>query len=172
MNKINPTILGIDPGSRATGYGVIRINGNKSEYITSGCIKVGSAEGFDRRLSIIFNGLEQVIQEFAPNEAAIEEVFMHKNANSALKLGHARGVAMLAATRHTDSVHEYSARQIKQAVVGYGAADKAQVGHMVKMLLNLSSVPQTDAADALAVALCHAHTRSSLEKQHDRTITR
>lgn len=164
MNNSHTTILGIDPGSRVTGYGVISVSGNKTHYLTSGCIKTGT-DDLSLRLLEIFQGINQVIEEFQPQETAIESVFMHKNASSALKLAHARGVAMVAAAKHTPQVQEYSPRQIKQAVVGYGAADKSQVQHMVKMLLGLSDTPQADAADALAVALCHAHSRVSLLKQ-------
>lgn len=161
-------ILGIDPGSRITGYGVIRIEGARLSYLGSGCIRAASlskstqAEGepsMAERLNIIFNGVQELLTQFQPDEFAIEQVFMAKNPNSALKLGQARGVAMVAAAQHNLAVAEYSARQIKQAVVGTGAADKSQVQHMVMQLLKLPGRPQEDAADALAAAICHAHSR-------------
>lgn len=154
-------ILGIDPGSRVTGYGVIREEQRRLCYIDSGCIR--SAEGtLPERLLQIFNGICVLMEKYTPNEVAIEEVFMHKNASSALKLGHARGVAMVACASHRVAVSEYSAREVKQTVVGYGAADKIQVQHMVVNLLRLSATPQADAADALAIAICHSHMRSKI----------
>jgi crossover junction endodeoxyribonuclease RuvC len=149
-------ILGIDPGSRITGFGVISSDGNKHEYLTSGCIKLTQTE-FPLRLRQIFVALSEIINTYNPQKAAIEQVFMHTNANSALKLGLARGAAITALVVKDIPVAEYSARQIKQAIVGYGAATKAQVQHMVKILLNLTGEIQEDAADALAIALYHAH---------------
>ena len=154
-------ILGIDPGSRVTGYGLIRESQRKLHYIDSGCIRTSEGE-LSQRLLQIFNGICQLMENFNPNEVAIEQVFMHKNASSALKLGHARGVAMVACASHRVKVSEYSARAVKQSVVGYGAAEKEQVQHMVVNLLMLSSSPQSDAADALAIAICHSHMRSGL----------
>lgn len=154
-------ILGIDPGSRVTGYGLINAVGNKLEYIHCGCVKTAS-DSQPERLKTIFNELCQVIEEFSPQQAAVEEVFMGKNASSALKLGQARGSAMVACLSHDLPVAEYSARKVKQAVVGAGAADKLQVQHMVKALLAISDKIAEDAADALAVAICHANTEASL----------
>lgn len=154
-------ILGIDPGSRITGYGIIREERRKIYYLDSGCIRTSEGE-LSQRLLEIFNGICQLMDTFAPDEVAIEQVFMHQNPNSALKLGHARGVAMVAAASHRVKVSEYSARQVKQAVVGYGAAEKSQVKQMVVNLLSLTSSPQNDAADALAIAICHSHMRRSL----------
>jgi crossover junction endodeoxyribonuclease RuvC len=151
-------IIGIDPGSRHTGYGIIRVEGNQSFHIANGCIHL-SAAPLNDRLQKIFAGLREVIQQYQPEEAAIEQVFMHENPGSALKLGQARGAAIVALTI---PVAEYSARQVKQSVVGHGAAKKEQVQHMVGRLLNISEKLQADAADALAIALCHAHTRFSL----------
>jgi len=158
-------ILGIDPGSRTTGYGVIRVDGQKQDYIDSGCIRVVAPNKtlpLAERLKIIFDGISNVIADYHPDEVAIEQVFMARNADSALKLGQARGVAMVAASNHAIDVAEYSALAIKKSVVGTGRADKSQVQHMVKSILCLSGTPQSDAADALAVALCHANTRNSL----------
>ncbi len=153
-------IIGIDPGSRFTGYGVIQWEGNQTRYVDSGCLSLGSYS-MAERLQKIFTGLQSIVELHQPHEAAIEQVFMHQNPGSALKLGQARGAAIVALGKN---VAEYSARQVKQSVVGYGAAAKTQVQHMVKRLLNISIELQADAADALAVALCHAHTRFSLNK--------
>lgn len=152
-------ILGIDPGSRITGYGIIRVEGSRNIYLGSGCIRL-THEDAAERLRQIFVGLGEIIGTHRPDEAAIEQVFMHQNPGSALKLGQARGAAMVAAANANLKVAEYSARQIKQSVVGHGAAKKDQVQHMVCVLLNLTAKPQVDAADALAVALCHAHSRT------------
>ncbi|AXT37463.1 crossover junction endodeoxyribonuclease RuvC [Alteromonas sp. BL110] len=154
-------ILGIDPGSRITGYGIIARKQGKLVYVASGCIRVGTTD-LPSRLANIFTGVGDIIRQYKPEQFAIEQVFMAKNPDSALKLGQARGAAIVAATQAQLPVAEYSARQIKQSVVGKGGADKTQVQHMVKHLLNLSGTPQADAADALAVALCHAHTEQSL----------
>ncbi|WP_339799687.1 crossover junction endodeoxyribonuclease RuvC [uncultured Marinobacter sp.] len=156
-------ILGVDPGSRITGYGIIRTQGRVTEYIDSGCIRVGERP-MAERLQVIFQSLGTLIGEYRPDEFAIEQVFMARNPDSALKLGQARGVAIVSAANSGLAVHEYSARQVKQAVVGTGAADKSQVQHMVQMLLSLSRKPQADAADALAIALCHAHMSQSLAR--------
>ena len=160
-------ILGIDPGSRVTGYGVIKETNRQLTYLDSGCIRT-SQDNLSQRLLQIFNGVCQIMEEHSPNEVAIEQVFMHKNASSALKLGHARGVAMVACASHRVEVSEYSPRAIKQSVVGYGAAEKEQVNHMVVKLLMLSSSPQSDAADALAIAICHSHMRNGLLAQQMR----
>jgi crossover junction endodeoxyribonuclease RuvC len=156
-------ILGIDPGSRLTGYGIIKRVGSKTEYLGSGCIRM-QGDPLAPRLKQIFDGVSEIIAQFSPTEFAIEQVFMAKNPDSALKLGQARGAAIVAATCHDLPVAEYSARQIKQAVVGKGNADKSQVQHMVTYLLKLTASPQADAADALAVAICHSHTHQSLIK--------
>lgn len=156
-------ILGIDPGSRITGYAVIDVESNQNCYVTSGCLRT-SGDALADRLGEIFAELSAVIQQHQPNEMAIEQVFMHRNADSALKLGQARGAAICAAVSQSLSIHEYSPREIKLAVVGKGGAAKAQVQHMVKVILNIQGEPQADAADALAVALCHAHTRHTLQK--------
>lgn len=154
-------VLGIDPGSRTTGFGVIDVQGNKLKYIDCGCIKTGDGE-LPARLKVIFTEICSVVEQHSPDQVAIEEVFMGRNAASALKLGQARGAAMTACLSHELPVDEYSARQVKQAVVGAGAAEKGQVQHMVKALLSLSDTIAEDAADALAVAICHANTHASL----------
>lgn len=157
-------ILGIDPGSRVTGYGVIYSHGNQLEYIDSGCIRTEGAEDLAARLNIIYEGIEAVIRLHCPVVAGVEQVFMARNADSALKLGQARGAAIVACTTQKIPVHEYSARQVKQAVVGTGAAQKAQMQAMICHILKLSKTPQQDAADALGVAVCHAHMEKSLIK--------
>lgn len=149
-------ILGIDPGSRLTGYGVIEQTGNRYKYIASGCIRI-EAEYFPDRLKQIFDGVAELVQTYHPEQMAIEQVFMHKNADSALKLGQARGAAICAVQLTNVPVFEYAARQIKQALVGKGSADKLQVQHMVKILLNIQGELQIDASDALGICLCHAH---------------
>lgn len=152
-------IIGIDPGSRVTGYGVIRTAGQRTQYVTCGCIRLNTEGGFDERLVQLYDELSDIIVAFGPLEAAVEKVFLNRNVDSALKLGHARGVVMVAARRAGVAVHEYSATQIKQSVVGRGHADKVQVQHMVKFLLGLNATPTADAADALAAALCHGAMR-------------
>ena len=156
-------ILGIDPGSRVTGYGLVRSQQGKLIYVASGCIRL-TDEALAKRLHVIFQGVTQIIQQYQPDDFAIEEVFMAKNAGSALKLGQARGAAMVAASHAGLDVSEYSARKVKQAVVGKGSAEKQQVQQMIMTLLSLDSSPQADAADALAIAVCHAHTKHVLIK--------
>jgi len=151
------TILGVDPGSRKTGFGILRVERGRSIYVASGTIRLPVKEHLAGRLRVLFQSLTEIIDTYAPTEAAIEQVFMAKSADSALKLGHARGAAMVACVTRELVVHEYAARQIKQSVVGTGAATKQQVQHMVVALLGLSEPPPEDAADGLAAALCHCH---------------
>ncbi|WP_057831533.1 crossover junction endodeoxyribonuclease RuvC [Colwellia sp. TT2012] len=158
-------ILGIDPGSRFTGYGVIKQENRQLTYLGSGCIKaLSQGDELASRLQTIFAGISEIIIQFKPDMFAIEQVFMGVNPGGALKLGQARGAAIVAATNTGLTISEYSARQIKQAVVGTGAADKSQVQHMVKTLLKLPGTPQADAADALAVAICHAHSHTTIAR--------
>ena len=164
-------ILAIDPGSRVTGYGVIKKTGNKLSYIGSGCIRMSGTE-LPGKLKQIFDGVSQLIGQYHPDEFAIEQVFMGKNADSALKLGQARGAAIVAACHHDLPVSDYAARLVKQAVVGIGSATKDQVGHMVTQILKLPASPQEDAADALAIAICHAHTNQSLIAMAGRSKSR
>lgn len=156
-------ILGIDPGSRVTGYGIVNAVGNRLEYVTCGSIRLPDVD-HPQRLKKIFDCVCQIILEFSPQESAIEEVFLGKSVSSALKLGQARGSAMVACLHHDLSVAEYSPRKVKQALVGNGNADKTQVQHMVKLLLGVTGEVQADAADALAIAICHANTKASLIK--------
>lgn len=150
-------ILGIDPGSRVTGYGVIRQIGRQLEYLGSGAIRT-TADDMPTRLKRIYAGVSEIITQFQPDMFAIEQVFMAKNPDSALKLGQARGTAIVAAVNHDLAVFEYAARLVKQTVVGIGSADKIQVQDMVTRILQLSNKPQADAADALAIAITHAHS--------------
>jgi len=151
-------ILGLDPGSLRTGYGLIDCAASGERHVAHGCINGGKGE-FLPRLRRIFDAVAALITEYRPDEIAIERVFVHRNPDSALKLGQARGAAICAAVAAGAGAHEYAPRAIKLAVSGYGAADKAQVARMVATLLGLERRPQADAADALAVALCHAQTR-------------
>ncbi len=161
-------VLGIDPGSRVTGYGLIEKQGNRLLHIDNGALQVGRADSFAQRLEEIYAGLTEIITAYAPQAAAMEQIFVSRNVNSALKLGHARGVALLAAMHGGLEVHEYTAMQVKSAVVGYGRAAKGQVQQMVKALLKLPEIAQEDASDALAVAICHAHSAGLQQnlKQH------
>lgn len=158
-------ILGIDPGSRNTGVGIIEVDdAGKLALVHQETLVVGAEPEFPARLARIFDGLCAIIGRHVPDECAIERVFMARNADSALKLGQARGAAICAATSRGLPVHEYAATEVKQAVVGGGRADKSQVQHMVSILLGLREMPAADAADALAVAIAHAHTRSSVTR--------
>ncbi len=156
-------ILGVDPGSRKTGFGIISVQGSRSSYVTSGVIRVPEIS-LPERLKVIFDSVTELIEKYCPQEMAIESVFMAKSAGSALKLGQARGAAIVAAVNRDLPVAEYEARKVKQSIVGNGGADKLQVQHMVKTLLKLPASPQEDAADALAIALCHANTQQHMIK--------
>ena len=153
-------ILGIDPGLQVTGYGMIESDGRRHTYIHSGDIRV-PAQALADRLGIIFREVDALVSAHRPEALAIEQVFVARNASAALKLGHARGAAICAAVNHQLPVSEYSPRTIKQALVGTGGARKEQVQYMVRRLLSLRGDVRSDAADALAVALCHAHTCST-----------
>ena len=153
-------ILGIDPGLRTTGFGVIEFNGQRLKYIASGKIVTGDAsEGIPKRLGILFSGISEVIKTYHPDAAAIEQVFLNVNPKSTLALGQARGAAITALVAHDLSVAEFSALEVKKAIVGTGRAAKPQVQEMVKRLLALQKAPGTDASDALGVAICAAHHR-------------
>jgi len=156
-------ILGIDPGSRVTGYGIIESDGYRSNYVSSGCVRA-NGDNWSQRLGTIFNGIQELLIQYTPDEVAIEKVFIHRNADSALKLGQARGAAICAVVNRSLNIDEYTPTQVKQSVVGKGSASKEQVQHMVQVLLNLSATPQADAADALAIAVCHANSRNTLSR--------
>ncbi|HEY6193317.1 MAG TPA: crossover junction endodeoxyribonuclease RuvC [Bacteroidota bacterium] len=153
-------VLGVDPGTLATGYGLIEDRNGSMNVLASGCIKNDGRASMPLRLKRIFDILSEVIETHHPDEFAIETAFYGKNAQSALKLGHARGVAMLAAVSREIPTQEYSPREVKRAIVGNGTASKEQVQYMVTVLLNLKKSPlQHDITDALAVAMCHLHRR-------------
>jgi crossover junction endodeoxyribonuclease RuvC len=156
-------VLGLDPGSLRTGFGVIDCNARGEKHITSGCIRA-SGDDFAQRLRQIHEAVLAIVAEFRPDEIAVERVFMHRNADSALKLGQARGAAICAAVMRGAVVYEYAPRAIKLAVVGTGAADKAQVSHMVQALLTIAQPASADVSDALAVALCHGQARRSAQR--------
>lgn len=151
-------ILGIDPGSRLTGFGLLDFTGGEATYVASGTVQ--STDGsFAERLQLIFHSVATIVADYRPDVLAIESVFMHRNASSALKLGHARSAAICATFDAGVEVFEYSPREIKQAIVGTGAGTKEQIQHMVSAILSLQGDLAEDAADALAAALCHGHQR-------------
>ena len=159
MISTNVRILGLDPGLRNTGWGLVDIQGNRLSHIAHGVVKSTADLSLSDRLTEIYRGLMAVIDEYSPHEAAVEETFMNTNAASALKLGMARGVVLLAPATQGLIVGEYSANKVKKSVVGVGHADKTQVAAMVQRLLPTVGTVKADAADALAVAICHAHHR-------------
>ncbi len=158
-------IMGVDPGSVITGYGIIETDGIRSIHIAHGHLKI-KGDSLPEKLGIIFTGISDVIKEWQPQEFAIEDVFFSKNAQSALKLGQARGAAICAAVTQNLSVSEYSPRSVKQAISGTGAADKNQVQHMVGIILNLTQKLQADAADGLAISICHGHSRTTTQRRN------
>jgi crossover junction endodeoxyribonuclease RuvC len=153
-------ILGLDPGSQTTGFGVIDWIGGTARYVASGAIRT-SGEAFPPRLRQIFDGVAELMREYQPSEVAVERVFVHRNADSALKLGQARGAALCAAFASDPAVYEYAPREVKLAVVGQGGAQKEQVKLMVMTLLKLDGRLGPDAADAVGIALCHAYSRQT-----------
>lgn len=164
-------ILGIDPGSLITGYGVIDSDKGKLIHVCDGSISTDSKTPLHERLNIIFDLLHVVVRDYQPDAAAIEEVFFAKNVKSAIILGHARGVAMLCAGKAGLPIFEYSPAKIKQSVVGYGNATKEQVQNMVKALLKMPKIPKADASDALAAAICHIHHYKNLKTQSSKLKT-
>jgi len=157
-------IFGIDPGSERTGYGCVEIDGSRHRVLTSGAIRTPATATFPEKLLKIHTGLASLLSECQPDCVAIENLFHANNARSALKLGHARGVAMLAAVQSGVPVFEYTPAEVKRAVVGYGRAEKHQVQQMVKLILGLVALPTPfDASDALAIAICHSHSQTPAE---------
>ena len=156
-DSLRHRIIGIDPGSRSTGFGVIDSDGRHSRRVTSGCIRVGEQPWPDR-LGIIYDQVAALVAEHRPHELAVEQLIFARDATAALKLGQARGAILCAGLKAGLVVHEYSPKSVKLAVVGTGGADKGQVQHMVRVLLGLAATPAEDEADALAIALCHAHS--------------
>lgn len=158
-------ILGIDPGSQRTGVGIIDVDKTgKVSHVHHQAVNLLVAENFSLRLKVLLDELDGIITQYQPQEVAIEKVFMARNPDSALKLGQARGAAMCAAVLKDLPIHEYAAKEIKLAVVGKGNADKVQVQHMMGIMLNISGKIQADAADALAVAITHAHVRATAQR--------
>ena len=157
-------IIGVDPGSRSTGYGVVDALGSRLVHVASGHVRAGDGD-WAGRLRRIFEALGGILDAHAPQELAVEKVFMHRNPSSALKLGQARGVAILAAALRSLTVHEYSPNEVKQAVTGKGHASKEQIQYMTRILLALREPPQPDQADALAAAICHAHLRTAIARR-------
>jgi crossover junction endodeoxyribonuclease RuvC len=151
------TIIGIDPGSRLTGYGIVEVAPGAVSYLASGCIRTPDGP-FPERLAEIYRGVSELIDQHCPQAMAIEDVFLAKNPDSALKLGQARGVAIAAGVAFGLPIHEYAAKTVKLGLVGNGRATKSQVQHMVRVILSLPGEPQADAADALAIAICHVNT--------------
>ena len=155
------TILGLDPGLARLGWGVIQLEGNHAKPVAFDVVETSPSSPTPIRLRTLYDGVKAMIAQFKPDEIAIEELFFSKNVTTGIAVGQARGVILLACTQHTDALFEYTPMQVKQAVVGYGKAEKAQVGEMVRILLKLEKKPSPDdVADALAVALCHAHSRA------------
>ncbi len=158
-------IIGIDPGLRRTGYGIIETLGNNLKFITSGTIRSDDSLSLASRLSTLYDGLSDVIHSFMPQEAAVEQTFVNKDATATLKLGQARGIALLAPAQAGLPVAEYAPNSIKKAVIGVGHGEKQQIHMMVKVLMPRANFDSSDAADALAIAICHAHNRNSLSNR-------
>ncbi len=156
MDVLYLIVMGVDPGIAILGYGVLEICGNKYKTITSGAITTSAGQPMPERLSFLYENLTKLLIHYRPEAFAVEELFFNKNVKTALTIGHARGVIILAASNQGIPIYEYTPLQVKQAIVGYGRADKNQIQQMVKMLLNLKEIPKPDdVADALAVAICH-----------------
>lgn len=158
-------VLGVDPGSESMGYGIVDTDGRKHRLVAVGAIRAPRHASFNARLLNVDTKLTSIIEQYAPQVCSIEEAFYAVNVKTAIKLGHVRGVAIVAAARAKLSIFEYTPAAIKSALVGYGRAEKAQVGEMVRLLLNLREVPEPhDASDALAAAICHIHNQGTIEK--------
>ena len=155
-------ILGIDPGTAIMGYGVIKMEGNSFQVLDYGCLYTEAGVPLEKRLAKLYRGLIDIIERFRPDAMAVEELFFNKNAKTALSVGHARGIVLLAGELYSLKLGEYTPLQVKQAVVGYGRAEKKQIQFMVKTILGMKNIVKPDdAADALAVAICHAHSCQS-----------
>ncbi len=161
----NIRILGIDPGTLHTGYGVIDWRNKQANFVDCGTIHPSPKESMPERLAYIFQNLQKIVAEFQPDCMVVEQVFVMVNVQSALKLGQARGVALCVAALAGVTVHEYLPTAVKKSIVGHGRADKAQIQYMIRLLLNLPEAPDADAADALALALCHTHMQQTLTAQ-------
>jgi len=165
-------IIGIDPGLRSTGWGMVDLKGNALSFVASGTIKAATDGDLCNRLLEIYNTLAAVLGEWQPEEAAVEETFVNKDARATLKLGQARGIALLAPAKAGLQVFEYAPNQVKKSVIGVGHGDKRQIKMMVNMLLPKAVYDSDDAADALAIAICHAHNRQTLVQQMRMTVSR
>ncbi|MDJ0739330.1 MAG: crossover junction endodeoxyribonuclease RuvC [Gammaproteobacteria bacterium] len=156
-------VLGIDPGSRVTGFGLIESDGVRSRHLHSGCIRT-TADAFPRRLGEIYRGISELLADWRPQEVAVEQVFVARNAATAIKLGQARGAAISAVVIHELPVYEYTPAAVKQGLVGNGRAEKEQVQHMIRVILGMQGSLALDQSDALAIALCHAHSQATRRK--------
>jgi len=166
-------IMGIDPGFAITGYGIVKYEGNKFSFIDFGAVVTNSGTDFAQRLLQLNEKLEELIRTYKPDAISVEELFFNKNIKTAIMAAHGRGVALMAAARSGAQVFEYTPLQVKQAVVGYGRAEKAQVQQMVRIILNLQEIPKPDdAADALAVAICHGHSYKMLNLGNDKSTVK
>ncbi len=159
-------ILGLDPGTATTGYGVIRVLGNRFQMLEYGIISTPAKNPMEKRLEMIYDNLQELLQKWQPDQAAVEELFFNQNITTAITVGQARGVLLLCCAQNNVPLAEYTPLQVKQALVGYGRADKKQIQQMVKMFLNLADIPKPDdAADALAIAICHAHNYQTNQRR-------
>ena len=159
-------ILGLDPGTATTGYGVIRVLGNRFQMLEYGIISTPAKTPMEKRLEMIYDNLQELLQKWQPDQAAVEELFFNQNITTAITVGQARGVLLLCCAQNNVPLAEYTPLQVKQALVGYGRADKKQIQQMVKMFLNLADIPKPDdAADALAIAMCHAHNYQTNQRR-------
>ena len=159
-------ILGLDPGTATTGYGVIRVLGNRFQMLEYGIISTPAKTPMEKRLEMIYDNLQELLQKWQPDQAAEEELFFNQNITTAITVGQARGVLLLCCAQNNVPLAEYTPLQVKQALVGYGRADKKQIQQMVKMFLNLADIPKPDdAADALAIAICHAHNYQTNQRR-------
>ena len=162
-------ILGLDPGTATTGYGVIRVLGNRFQMLEYGIISTPAKTPMEKRLEMIYDNLQELLQKWQPDQAAVEELFFNQNITTAITVGQARGVLLLCCAQNNVPLAEYTPLQVKQALVGYGRADKKQIQQMVKMFLNLADIPKPDdAADALAIAICHAHNYQTNQRRRPR----
>ena len=159
-------ILGLDPGTATTGYGVIRVLGNRFQMLEYGIISTPAKTPMEKRLEMIYDNLQELLQKWQPDQAAVEELFFNQNITTAITVGQARGVLLLCCAQNNVPLAEYTPLQVKQALVGYGRADKKQIQQMVKMFLNLADIPKPDdAADALEIAMCHAHNYQTHQRR-------
>ncbi len=165
-------VFGIDPGSHVTGFGILRVGRHGVQHLSHGIIRLPSGQGLPERLKVLFSEMRELLNRYKPDEVVIEKIFLGKSADSAFKLGHARGIAMCCAAEYGASVYEYATRTVKKSVAGTGSADKTQVCTMMKRLLRLDSIEHLDASDALALAWCRVQKRRQIEEElkHDSSL--